>query len=189
MIDYKLSISYNSNNTTTFEGEVTMNIMLKNLILSVVTLLFASQAWADETCDKINSANTFGHATFIHTCNSCTYTSGKLSAYCENSLGTENIQSELVAGTCMVGVKNHNGQLTCEQLKLNSGSFRNSCDNIKGDGTRISAACKTRSQNTVRTTIELKRCKVGELENIDGYLTCINGDGTTVKGAKVVQAG
>jgi hypothetical protein len=53
-----------------------------------------------------------------------------------------------------------------------SGSYQQSCTNIRVRGDQLMARCNNTSGGTVRTSISLGSCRGGDIANSNGQLTC-----------------
>ena len=57
-----------------------------------------------------------------------------------------------------------------------SGSYQQSCNNVRMRGSILSASCSSTSGQQVYSSLDLSRCRGGDIANSNGYLTC-NGSG------------
>lgn len=57
------------------------------------------------------------------------------------------------------------------------GSYQQSCDNIRQQGSVLTAVCGAGRDRHVESSLDLSRCGGGDIGNIGGYLTCGNNRG------------
>src|ERR1700681_3007469 len=61
---------------------------------------------------------------------------------------------------------------TASAQNIPSGSYQQSCTNIRVRGDVLTARCNAPQGGTVRSTITLDSCRRGDIANMNGQLTC-----------------
>jgi hypothetical protein len=98
-------------------------------------------------------------------------------AYVEATLGN--------LGACRSTISNINGVLTCVSGTgpIPSGSYTRSCLNIFVTPTSVTASCRTEKNNERSSTLMNPAACRTQIENSDGFLTCVKGDGSAPLGS------
>ncbi|WP_131118981.1 CVNH domain-containing protein [Lichenihabitans psoromatis] len=65
-----------------------------------------------------------------------------------------------------------------------SGSYQQSCRNVQQDGNSLTADCKVPGGGTVRSTLDLGRCRGQGVANSYGRLACGNVQGSAAPGGR-----
>ena len=131
---------------------------------------------------------------YTQTCSNASVQGGRLYAECQSSgRNARPTRSSIEFGRCGGDISNNEGVLACNgaQGRLESGgnggggnnggnggrptgSYAQSCSNVRIEGGRLYADCRDTSRQTRSTSIEYGRCN-GDINNVNGLLTC---DGT-----------
>ncbi len=93
-----------------------------------------------------------------------------------------NVTSSINARGCQGSdIANADGQLTCNGYGYNNnpynngypptGSYQQSCSNVRMNGDTLTASCPGRGRNTT-SSIDARGCRGGDIANMDGQLTC-----------------
>jgi len=99
-------------------------------------------------------------------------------AQCEKTDGKFE-KSTLQFARCEGDISNNNGKLSCKQKpgkQPPSGSYKNSCKDIRVDGKELKAKCEKRNGSWNNTKLNYKNCK-GDITNNNGELSCNGGGG------------
>lgn len=101
---------------------------------------------------------------------------GRLSAECKRRDGSWTGTFLLLGQQkCTTPISNYDGILRCSVGSVpDTGPYTRSCEDIFADGTTLSARCKTRAGQWVQSLLpNFTSCATGSVNNIDGFLTCI----------------
>lgn len=128
---------------------------------------------------------------YAQTCSNIRVDGGRLYAECRTGNGREARNSSIEYGRCVGEIANINGMLACNgaqgRFESNNGggnsggghngggqptgSFTQSCSNIRTEGGRLYAQCQDVRGNRNLSSIEYGRCN-GGINNINGLLSC-----------------
>ena len=99
--------------------------------------------------------------------------------------GTQN--SSLSISSCARGdIANTNGRLTCNRTRYSrangygygayetapSGSYQQSCTNVRMGGTMLTGTCTDPNGNNITTTLDISNCNGSDVANMNGRLQC-----------------
>jgi hypothetical protein len=139
----------------------------KTAVIALLVLISALPAWA---------ANPPG--SYQETCINIGESSSGLVAQCKNRAGQYGGTTLSNYQQCIGDISNNNGQLQCNKgATPPSGSYTQSCSDIRMDNGVLEATCRTLGNRTepVATRLgNLPACR-GDIENFDGNLTCSTG--------------
>ncbi|QTC91789.1 beta/gamma crystallin-related protein [Brevundimonas goettingensis] len=129
---------------------------------------------------------------YAQSCSDIRVDGGRLYAECGTGIGRDTRYSSIEYGRCVGDVANNRGMLFCNgaQGRLESrngggntgggnngggrqptGSFTQSCNNIRTEGGRLYAQCQDVRGNRNLSSIEYGRCN-SDINNINGLLSC-----------------
>jgi hypothetical protein len=130
---------------------------------------------------------------YLATCTQVGQRGPTLFAVCQTRQGFF-VQSQLDLRGCVGDISNRNGQLTCQRggfqqeqqfgggfqvaprprvsRGLPPGSWQFTCGEPSLQGPVLSATCQTARGNFRRTSIDLRACEGGPVENANGRLVC-----------------
>jgi hypothetical protein len=83
---------------------------------------------------------------------------------------------------CVGDISNLNGTLRCSRGALPPGSYQRSCQQIFVTGNTLEAVCKSRGGSSIGSSLANFQTCVGEIYNVDGFLTCVHGQGNLPAG-------
>ncbi len=111
---------------------------------------------------------------------------GMLWAQCEKADGSYEV-STLKFPQCEGDISNQNGKLTCKTKqnpgkKPPSGSYQQSCKDIRVESSKLKASCERTNGTWNNTKLDYKKCK-GDISNNNGQLTCKGQGGKIPKGS------
>jgi hypothetical protein len=154
---------------------------LAHLVLAGLALAFASPAVAQPA------------GSYLATCTQVGQRGPTLFAVCQTRQGFF-VQSQLDLRGCVGDISNQNGQLFCRRggfqggpqfgfepeprprqvirRGLPPGSWQFTCGEPTLQGPVLSATCQTARGNFRRTSIDLRQCEGGPVENANGRLVC-----------------
>lgn len=113
------------------------------------------------------------------TCKDMRVVSDFLIASCENEKG-QWVNTKINMEYCEGDIRNENGALKCKQKpapKPPSGSYRNSCKDIKVQGNKLRASCEKRNGKWKQSSINYKNCN-RDIWNDNGELSCSKKNGS-----------
>jgi hypothetical protein len=125
---------------------------------------------------------------YVQTCRNMRMDGNRLEAECQKREGGWRRTSLNNVDQCGSPIANDNGHLVCGrggygyggypggysggyQGGVPSGTYTQTCRNIRTDGNRLQAECQTRDGKWRRTSLDLDRCS-GAPANDDGHLVC-----------------
>ena len=141
-------------------------LALLTLVLFIATFIIFSSA-SSFAQSKIPKGS------YKETCNNLRVLKGYLSGYCLNDKG-DSVPARIYLDSCVGDIRNDNGELKCKQnpaYKPPSGTYKNSCRDIKLEGNKLKAECQKKNGNYKRTSINYKNCS-RDIWNDNGELSC-----------------
>ena len=156
-----------------------MKIKLNTLkligIFSVVTLFSALSAVS------VSAQSNLPDGSYKETCKNFRFLKQILTADCEDEKG-QWVNSKINLDYCEGDIRNENGTLKCKQKpapKPPSGSYKNSCRDVKVKGSKLSASCENKKGKWKDTSINYKKCD-RDIWNDNGELSCGKKNGSKI---------
>lgn len=134
-----------------------------------------------------SSAQSTPGGSYKETCRQISVVGGNLVAQCQRADGSWR-NSALNYYDCSGDIWNDNGSLKCKHSSINpgktpSGSYRDSCRDIRTDGNQLKAQCQKRNGSWNNSKINYKNCS-GDIWNDNGDLACKgSGSGNVPRGS------
>jgi hypothetical protein len=169
---------------------------IKTQITVAATALAALSMLAPVSANAQRNGGGTPGGSYSQTCSNASVQGGRLYAECQSSgRNARPTMSSIEFGRCVGDISNNEGLLVCNGAQgrpesgANSGggnngggnnggrptgSYAQSCSNVRTEGGRLYADCRDTSRQTRSSSIEYGRCN-GGINNVDGLLTC---DGT-----------
>lgn len=137
--------------------------------LVIATLAFAGQSFAG--AEGLRPAWLAGDS-YQYSCNVILDNGFEIRAYCR-AIDGQWIYNDFYRTSCVSGVANMNGYLTCQQAQapLPAGSYQLSCSGCYVNQGYLNCDCRTIQGNYVPTSIYYPACQT-PIANMNGQLTC-----------------
>ena len=171
---------------------------IKSQITFAASALAAMAMLAPMSANAQRNGGEIPGGSYTQTCSNASVQGGRLYAECQSSgRNARPTTSSIEFGRCAGDISNNEGMLVCNGAQGRpesgnggggnngggnnggnggrpTGSYAQSCSNVRIEGGRLYADCRDTSRQTRSSSIEYGRC-VGGINNVDGLLTC---DGT-----------
>ncbi len=109
---------------------------------------------------------------YSRSCNNATMIGSVLAAECKDQNGMT-IRTRLYVRDCNGDISNQFGELVCSRRYVPPGSYSQTCNACRAEGSALTCSCRDVKQNPIRTTLDLSSCGWGNsITNKDGHLQC-----------------
>ena len=109
---------------------------------------------------------------YSRSCKNATMIGSVLTAECKDQNG-ETIRTRLYVRNCVGDISNEFGELVCGSRRLPSGSYSQTCNACRDEGSSLQCTCRDMKQNPIKTALDLASCDWGgRIVNKDGHLQC-----------------
>jgi len=95
-----------------------------------------------------------------------------LTAECKDQNGIM-IRTRLYVRDCVGDIENVNGELVCQNRRLPSGTYTQTCTACASEGGSLRCTCRDTKQAPIKTQLDLTSCdRSSRITNKDGHLQC-----------------
>jgi hypothetical protein len=109
---------------------------------------------------------------YTRSCDSISMLGSVLTARCKDQNGIV-IHTRLYVRDCWGDVTNQDGELVCGERRLPRGSYSETCNECRTDGSALRCSCRDTTGKAIRTSLDLASCGWGSgITNRDGHLQC-----------------